>query len=59
MSRQLFQKKAQSYAGNMSALIRDAVSRYDDRKIKREIRDDVGSSHFLHDISAAALLARW
>lgn len=34
---QLFQKKAQSYAGNMSALIRDAVSRYDDRKTRGKL----------------------
>jgi len=33
----LFEKKAQSYAGNMSALIRDAVSRYDDRKTRGKL----------------------
>lgn len=34
---QLFLKKAQSYDGNMSALIRDAVSRYDDRKTRGKL----------------------
>jgi hypothetical protein len=34
---QLFLKKAQSYAGNMSALIRDAVSRYDDQKSRGKL----------------------
>ena len=33
----LFEKKAQSYAGNMSALIRDAVSRYDDQKSRGKL----------------------
>ena len=34
---QLFQKKAQSYGGNTSAMIRDAVAHYDDTLMKRRI----------------------
>lgn len=33
----LFQKKSQSYNGNISALIRDAVSRFDDQKVRGKI----------------------
>ena len=31
---QLFQKKAQSYGGNTSAMIRDAVARFDDKRTR-------------------------
>ena len=31
---QLFQKKAQSYGGNTSAMIRDAVNRFDDKRTR-------------------------
>ena len=34
---QLFQKKAQSYDGNTSAMIRDAVSRFDDKRTRGRI----------------------
>ena len=34
---QLFQKKAQSYGGNTSAMIRDAVSRFDDKRTRGKI----------------------
>ena len=34
---QLFQKKAQSYGGNTSAMIRDAVSRFDDKRTRGRI----------------------
>ena len=34
---QLFQKKAQSYGGNTSAMIRDAVVRYDDKRTRGRI----------------------
>lgn len=34
---QLFQKKAQSYGGNTSAMIRDAVNRFDDKRTRRRI----------------------
>lgn len=34
---QLFQKKAQSYDGNTSAMIRDAVSRLDDKRTRGRI----------------------
>ena len=34
---QLFQKKAQSYGGNTSALIRDAVVRFDDKRTRGRI----------------------
>lgn len=34
---QLFQKKAQSYGGNTSAMIRDAVTRFDDKRTKGRI----------------------
>ena len=34
---QLFQKKAQSYGGNTSALVRDAVSRFDDKRTRGRI----------------------
>ena len=34
---QLFQKKAQSYDGNTSALIRDAVARFDDKRTRGRI----------------------
>lgn len=30
----LFQKKSQSYGGNMSAMIRDAVNRFDDKRAR-------------------------
>lgn len=33
----LFQKKAQSYGGNTSALIRDAVARFDDKRTRGRI----------------------
>ena len=33
----LFQKKAQSYDGNTSAMIRDAVSRFDDKRTRGRI----------------------
>lgn len=33
----LFQQKSQSYNGNISALIRDAVSRFDDQKARGKI----------------------
>ena len=34
---QLFQRKAQSYGGNTSAMIRDAVSRFDDKRTRGRI----------------------
>lgn len=34
---QLFQKKAQSYGGNTSAMIRDAVARFDDKRTRGRI----------------------
>ena len=34
---QLFQKKAQSYGGNTSAMIRDAVTRFDDKRTRGRI----------------------
>ena len=34
---QLFQKKAQSYGGNTSAMIRDAVNRFDDKRTRGRI----------------------
>lgn len=34
---QLFQKKVQSYGGNTSAMIRDAVSRFDDKRTSGRI----------------------
>ena len=34
---QLFQKKAQSYSGNTSAMIRDAVTRFDDKRTRGRI----------------------
>ena len=34
---QLFQRKAQSYGGNTSAMIRDAVSRFDDKRTRERI----------------------
>ncbi|MDY4409966.1 MAG: hypothetical protein SPE56_03915 [Prevotella sp.] len=34
---QLFQKKAQSYGGNTSAMIRDAVNCFDDKRTRRRI----------------------
>ena len=34
---QLFQRKAQSYGGNTSAMIRDAVSRFDDKRTRGKI----------------------
>ncbi len=34
---QLFQKKAQSYGGNTSAMIRDAVVRFDDKRTRGRI----------------------
>ena len=34
---QLFQKKAQSYGGNTSAMIRDSVSRFDDKRTRGRI----------------------
>ena len=33
----LFQKKAQSYGGNTSAMIRDAVARFDDKRTRGRI----------------------
>ncbi|WP_262281135.1 hypothetical protein [Hallella absiana] len=33
----LFQKKSQSYGGNTSALIRDAVTRFDDKRTRGRI----------------------
>ena len=33
----LFQKKAQSYGGNTSAMIRDAVNRFDDKRTRGRI----------------------
>ena len=33
----LFQKKAQSYGGNTSAMIRDAVTRFDDKRTRGRI----------------------
>ena len=33
----LFQKKSQSYGGNTSALIRDAVARFDDKRTRGRI----------------------
>ena len=33
----LFQKKAQSYGGNTSALIRDAVARFDDKRTRGRV----------------------
>ena len=34
---QLFQKKSQSYGGNTSAMIRDAVNRFDDKRTRGRI----------------------
>lgn len=34
---QLFQKKAQSYGGNTSAMIRDVVTRFDDKRTRGRI----------------------
>ena len=34
---QLFQKKAQSYGGNTSAMIRDAVNHFDDKRTRGRI----------------------
>lgn len=34
---QLFQRKVQSYGGNTSAMIRDAVSRFDDKRTRGRI----------------------
>ena len=34
---QLFQKKSQSYGGNTSAMIRDAVTRFDDKRTRGRI----------------------
>ena len=34
---QIFQKKAQSYSGNTSAMIRDAVTRFDDKRTRGRI----------------------
>ena len=34
---QLFQRKAQSYGGNTSAMIRDAVTRFDDKRTRGRI----------------------
>ena len=34
---QLFQEKAQSYGGNTSAMIRDAVTRFDDKRTRGRI----------------------
>ena len=34
---QLFQKKSQSYGGNTSAMIRDAVTRFDDKRTRARI----------------------
>ena len=34
---QLFQKKAQSYGGNTSAMIRDAVNRFDDKRTRGKL----------------------
>lgn len=34
---QIFQKKAQSYGGNTSAMIRDAVARFDDKRTRGRI----------------------
>ena len=34
---QLFQKKAQSYGGNTSAMIRDAIARFDDKRTRGRI----------------------
>ena len=34
---QMFQNKAQNYGGNMSAMVRDAVSRFDDKRTRGKI----------------------
>ena len=34
---QLFQKKAESYGGNMSAMVREAVRLLDDKNVRRQI----------------------
>lgn len=34
---QLFQKKAESYSGNMSAMVREAVRLLDDKKVRGQI----------------------
>ena len=34
---QMFQNKAQNYGGNMSAMVRDAVSRFDDKQTRGKI----------------------
>ena len=34
---QMFQNKAQNYGGNMSAMVRDAVRRFDDKRTRGKI----------------------
>ena len=34
---QMFQNKAKSYGGNVSAMVRDAVSRFDDKRTRGKI----------------------
>lgn len=34
---QMFQNKAKSYGGNVSAMVRDAVSRFDDKRTREKI----------------------
>ncbi len=34
---QMFQYKAQNYGGNMSAMVRDAVRRFDDKRTRGKI----------------------
>ena len=34
----MFQNKAQNYGGNMSAMVRDAVRRFDDKRTREKIK---------------------
>ena len=45
---QMFQYKAQNYGGNMSAMVRDAVRRFDDKRTRGKIETmeaQIGRAH--------------